>query len=78
MCFCWFTLHKSEIGEARSTHGTDEKRMKIYIFAIESSENWNIRMYDPVGAAVAQLIEALRYKPERRGFDSRLRFFLKT
>jgi hypothetical protein len=23
------------------------------------------------GAAVAQLVEALRYKPERRGFDSR-------
>ena len=24
------------------------------------------------GQAVAQLVEALRYKPERRGFDSRL------
>jgi hypothetical protein len=24
------------------------------------------------GHAVAQLVEALRYKPERRGFDSRL------
>jgi hypothetical protein len=24
-----------------------------------------------VGQAVAQLVEALRYKPERRGFDSR-------
>jgi hypothetical protein len=23
------------------------------------------------GVAVAQLVEALRYKPERRGFDSR-------
>jgi hypothetical protein len=25
--------------------------------------------------AVAQLVEALRYKPEGRGFDSRLEFF---
>ena len=25
-----------------------------------------------VGHAVAQLVEALRYKPEGRGFDSRL------
>jgi hypothetical protein len=27
--------------------------------------------YGPVGRAVTQLVEALRYKPERRGFDSR-------
>ena len=33
-------------------------------------------MYDhesKVGHAVAQLVEALRYKPEGRGFDSRWR-----
>ena len=29
-----------------------------------------------MGHAVAQLVEALRYKPEGRGFDSRLEFFI--
>ena len=29
-------------------------------------------MYRVMGHAVAQLVEALRYKPEGRGFDSRL------
>jgi hypothetical protein len=27
--------------------------------------------YNVTGRAVAQLVEALRYKPERRGFDYR-------
>ena len=38
------------------------------------SRKWqciNIRIY-VWGHAVAQLVEALRYKPESRGFDSRL------
>jgi hypothetical protein len=30
-----------------------------------------IRFEYDLGHAVAQLVEALRYKPERRGFDSR-------
>ena len=30
-----------------------------------------IEYYDSVGTAVAQLVEALRYKSEGRGFDSR-------
>jgi hypothetical protein len=32
--------------------------------------------YDFVGYTVAQLVEALRYKPEGRGFDFRLESFI--
>jgi len=32
---------------------------------------YNVVISERWGHAVAQLVEALRYKPERRGFDSR-------
>ena len=42
------------------------------IFAQRHSEDLNPRVPMGGGHAVAQLVEALRYKPEGRGFDSRL------
>jgi hypothetical protein len=44
-------------------------RVNISHFLHSSRKMWYILLY--VGHAVVQLVEALRYKPEGRGFDSR-------
>jgi hypothetical protein len=38
---------------------------------IETCWGFMYNTYTSIGAAVAQLVEALRYKPEGRGFNSR-------
>jgi hypothetical protein len=42
------------------------KRIKFLSFTVLTHS-----IFLNMGHAVAQLVEALRYKPERRGFDSR-------
>ena len=52
---------------------------RLYLDGIEAPERISLRLgvffnlphYMRQGYAVAQLVEALRYKPEGRGFDSR-------
>jgi hypothetical protein len=38
---------------------------------MDSVRNYGANLFLKRGHAVAQLVEALRYKPEDRGFDSR-------
>jgi len=48
------------------------KRIKIYLNAVNSSNISNVlSVMGARGHAVAKLVEAVRYKPEGRGFDSR-------
>jgi hypothetical protein len=46
-----------------------------YKCEVVNCENFS-RNINLLGAAVAQLVEALHYKPEGRGFDFRLEFFI--
>jgi hypothetical protein len=44
---------------------------ELFAFYILSLVIFSLHQYLEAGYAVAQLVEALRYKPEGRGFDSR-------
>jgi len=43
----------------------------VYFYLNKSDSVFTIYMYCDMGHALAQLFEALRYKPEVRAFDSR-------
>jgi len=49
----------------------DRPQMAIQYVPSSMSEDVNDALYICWGHAVAQLVEALRYKSEGRGFDSR-------
>ena len=55
--------------------------MKVTLFFLAISPTFRSDIHSIWGHAVAQLVEALRYKPEGRGFDSpmvSLKFFIDT
>ena len=46
-------------------------QFRSYFITLDISRHFNVIMHHVKGHALAQLVKALRYKPEGCGFDSR-------